>query len=185
MPSVVLKKKIRFKDEYKMLGFIQKLGLTIISAAFTLVMGFGIYTIIVVENGEWIVALAPIVLLGLSALSFVHHLRTIGFYKRKDWKGFQFKKELLFWICTLVFALALIVLAGFFVYVYNQINSNGITKGDEIFTLIFLTMFFLGLAAWNMLDARYVYLRSKEVSNKAYIDQIDAIQGKKVEEEGM
>jgi uncharacterized membrane protein len=164
-----------------MLGLIQKILLTIVSIVIALTMAFGFYVVIFEENNKF--EYNMLILLALAVfgvLSFVFHIKTIGFYKHKNLESLNYNSGKPFWVFNLAFVGSLFFLACFFLYLLNKMNEQANT--ELLPFLIFITVPIL-VGVWLLLDARYLYRNHKILEAKAAFNTIDDIKGVKEKED--
>lgn len=158
-----------------MLGLIQKIILTVVSIAIALTMAFGFYVVIFEENNKFEYEMLILVALAVfGALSFVFHIKTIGFYKRKQLENLNYDSGKPFWIFNLAFIASLFFLACFFMYLLSRMNEQANTELLPIMILI-ITPILIGV--WLLLDARFLFNNYKTLQAKAAFNTIDDIKG--------
>jgi hypothetical protein len=163
-----------------MLGLIQKLVLTIVAVTTGIAMAFAFYTVVFEENNRF--EYEMLILLALSLfglLSFVFHLKTIGFYKHHTLESLSYPKGKPFWVFNLVFVGSLLALACLFIYLYLTAEASSNMIFYRMVPFITIPSF---LAVWLLLDARYLYRSYKSLQAKTSFNTIDDIKGVEAED---
>jgi len=158
-----------------MLGLIQKIVLTVISIVIALTMVFGLYVVLFEENNRFEYEMLILVVLAVfGTLSFVFHIKTMGFYKHKKLENLNYEKGKPFWIFNLAFIGSLFFLACFFVYLLNRVSEQGKT---ELLPFVILIGIPILVGVWLLLDARFLFNNYKMLQARSAFNTIDDIKG--------
>lgn len=161
-----------------MIGFIQKIILSLLTLAVAGFLVFFIMTMLVDEPSvrQDPLFLIPVVLCLLSLSSTVFNLKTISLHKDNSQILSAFSKNAFLWYLNLAFGIAVILVAFLIVFQISQLYDRNIQS--DYFIQLIIIVFTLLYGSWICLDYYLLMKKVKEQKSKSYINQIDEISGR-------